>query len=315
MLFFAALLLGCTESPSDVYSGYAEAEYVRLSSPIGGYLQKIYLKRGDNVNRDAPIFVLEQETERAARDEATARLQHAVSGLANLQKGKRPDEIAAIAAQVAEAQSSYQLALANLTRQQQLQSANFIAPARLDEARAAVEGERARGNALRAQLRVARLGARSDEIEAAKEDIKTAQAQLAQADWRLAQKTQRSISSGSVADVLYREGEWVPGGSPIISILPPQNIKARFFVPQTVLGRLHLGQAVHLKCDGCAAPIPASISFIAHEAEYTSPLIYSKENRASLVFMIEARPTEADAKLLHPGQPLEIALLAAKAVK
>jgi HlyD family secretion protein len=79
------------------------------------------------------------------------------------------------------------------------------------------------------------------------------------------------------------------------------------------LGTLRLGQDVSLRCDGCGNPIPAKIIFISPSAEYTSPLIYSKENRATLVFMIEARPAPQDAARLHPGQPLEIRLTAPKA--
>jgi HlyD family secretion protein len=306
----AALLPGCNDRPPDFYSGYAEADYVRIASPIGGSLSKLYLQRGDQATANAPAFVLEQDSERAAREEASARLQRAQAQLSDLNKGKRPDEIAALQAQLAEGHAALTLANADLARQQQLQAAHFVSPAQLDSARAAVEREQARGNDLRAQIRVAQLGARSDAIAAARQDIKTAEAQLAQADWKLVQKTQRTITAGEVADVLYREGEWVPAGSPVISLLPPQNIKARFFVPQAVLGSLHIGQHATLQCDGCAAPIAASISFIATQAEYTSPLIYSKENRATLVFMIEARPAPAAAIQLHPGQPLEIRLSA-----
>jgi HlyD family secretion protein len=111
-----------------------------------------------------------------------------------------------------------------------------------------------------------------------------------------------------VVEVLYREGEWVPAGAAVVSLLPPANIKARFFLPQTRLGALAVGQDVSLQCDGCSAPIPAKVSFIAREAEYTAPLIYSKENRAALVFMVEARPSLSDARRLHPGQPLEVRL-------
>jgi len=98
----------------------------------------------------------------------------------------------------------------------------------------------------------------------------------------------------------------VPAGSPVVTLLPPGNIKARFFVSETRLGTLQTGQAVTLRCDGCGEPIAATISFIAREAEYTAPIIYSKENRASLVFMIEARPDPAAAQRLHPGQPIEV---------
>lgn len=302
----AALLTGCADKSDDFFSGYAEADYVRLAAPITGTLAKLHVNRGDKVARDAPAFVLEQESERAAREEAASRVERAQARLANLKKGKRPDEIAAVRSQLAQAKAALKLSMADLARQKPLLASGFISPARLDEARAAAARDQGRVNELGAELRVAQLGARADEIEAAEQDVKAAQAQLAQADWKLDQKTQRIPVAAIVADVLYREGELVPAGSPVVSLLPAENIKARFFVPEPVLGRLRLGQDVELSCDNCGAPIPADISYISRQAEYTSPLIYSKENRSTLVFMIEARPSIGNSQRLHPGQPLEI---------
>lgn len=311
----AALLTACTEQPAEYFPGYAEAEYVRLASPIAGTLVRLHVQRGDKVEQNAPAFVLEQESERAARMEAASRLQRAQAQLANLKKGRRPDEVAAVQAQLTQAQAALQLSSSNLARQQQLVADKFIAPSSLDEARSAAARDQARVNELKAQLRVARLGARSDEIDAAQQELKAAEAQLAQADWKLAQKTQRMPAGGDVVDVLYREGEFVPAGTPVVSLLPPQNIKARFFVPEPVLGRLRLGQEVVLACDGCAGTIAARISFLSPAPEYTSPLIYSKENRAALVFMVEARPVPQQARMLHPGQPLEVRLPETKAAR
>lgn len=312
VISLAALLLGCTDKPPDFFSGYAEADYVRLAPSVAGTLTKLSVKRGDKVAQGAAAFILEQESERAAYEEAASRVRRAQAQLENLKKGKRPDEVAAVQAQLAQAEAAFRLSSAELARQKKLLTAMFIAPSRLDEARSAMERDQAHVNELRAQLRVARLGARNDEIVAAEQDIKTAEAQLAQADWKLTQKTQRIPVASDVADVFYREGEWVPTGSPVISLLSPQNIKARFFVSESMLGSVHLDQDVALRCDGCGADIPAKISFIAHDAEYTSPLIYSKENRSTLVFMLEARPALDDARRLHPGQPLEIRFVAGK---
>ncbi|MFC3109833.1 HlyD family secretion protein [Undibacterium arcticum] len=300
------VLAACADQANDYYSGYAEADYVRIASPIAGTLAKLYLQRGDHADANAPAFVLEQDSERAAREQAAAQLQRAAAQLADAQKGRRPDEIAAVDAQLRQAQATATASAAELARQTSLIAGGAVSQSSLEQARAAAQRDRERVSELQAQLRINRLGARSDEIEAAQQDLKAAQAQLAQADWRLAQKTQRVPQAAEVADVLYREGEWVAAGSPVLSLLPPQNIKARFFVPETELGKLKLGQTVELRCDGCGAPIAARISFIAREAEYTSPLIYSKENRANLVFMLEARPAPTDALRLHPGQPLEI---------
>ena len=109
-----------------------------------------------------------------------------------------------------------------------------------------------------------------------------------------------------MTDTFFRVGEWVQAGQPVLALLPPGNVKARFFVPEGVVGRLQMGAAVNIVCDGCAAPIPAKISFISSRAEYTPPVIYSNAQRAKLVFMVEARPSAADGARLKPGQPVDV---------
>jgi HlyD family secretion protein len=100
----------------------------------------------------------------------------------------------------------------------------------------------------------------------------------------------------------------VPAGSPVASLLPPANRKLRFYVPEPLLGCLKVGQAVSVACDGCAAAIAATITFIVDRAEFTPPVLYSKDNRAKLVYLVEARPTVADAARLNPGQPVDVTL-------
>jgi HlyD family secretion protein len=307
-LLLALLLAACSDKPGGTYPGYVEADYVRLASPIAGTLTQLSLKTGDRVLHDAPAFVLEQEDERAAREEAAARVQQSQAQLNDLRKGKRPDEIKATQEQLAQANASLRLDARDLERQRQLIAAKFISPSHLDDAQAAVERDQAHVKELQADVRVTQLAARSDAIDAAQHELEGAQAQLAQANWKLTQKTQRVPVDAEVIDILYREGEWVAAGNPVVSLLPLQNIKARFFVPETVLGSLRLGEPVELACDHCGIPVVAKITYIAPQAEYTAPLIYSKENRSNLVFMIEARPNTDDALRLHPGQPLEIKL-------
>jgi len=302
----AVMLAGCARQDNDVFPGYAEAEYVRLTAPIGGTLTKVSVRRGDSVAANTPAFVLEQASEVAARQEAEFRVEHAKAQLADLQKGKRPDELAAARAQLAQANAALIQASADFARDQKLVADKFISPQRLDATKSAMQQARARVDELQAQLRVAQTGARADEIAAAEKDVRAAEAAYAQAGWKVDQKTQSTPVAGDVTDVLYREGEFVPAGYPVVTLLPPGNIKARFFVPETKLGSIKLGQPVTIRCDGCGAPINGTVSFIAPEAEYTAPIIYSKENRATLVFMIEAKPDINDARRLHPGQPLEL---------
>jgi HlyD family secretion protein len=113
--------------------------------------------------------------------------------------------------------------------------------------------------------------------------------------------------------VLARPGETMAAGAPVISILPPENIFVRFFVPETALAGLHRGEPVTFGCDGCPPGLVGTISFISPTAEYTPPVIYSESTRAKLVYAIEARPKPDQAALLNPGQPIEVGLATAGA--
>jgi HlyD family secretion protein len=287
-------LTSCKSAQEDAFPGYAEGEYVRIASAYAGSLQNLNVKRGDRVPESAPLFALEQESENAARSEAAARLAQAQARLANLGKGKRPEEVAAVRAQLAQAQASERLTQAELKRTQNLVNAAFLSLSKLDEVRSAHERDRARVSELTAQLKIAALAGRPDEIAAAQAEVK-------------AQKAQRAPRAALVADTFYSAGEWVQAGMPVVSLLPPENIKLKFFIPEAQRGALKIGQEVSVRCDGCQ-PVSAKISYVAPQAEYTSPLIYSKENRAALVFLVEARPKAEDAVKLHPGQPVEIKL-------
>jgi len=160
----------------------------------------------------------------------------------------------------------------------------------------------------RAQLATGKLGGRIDQILAAEDQVDAARASLQQAQWNLDQKFQASTLDAQVFDILHYVGEWVSAGSPVVKLLPPANIKVRFFIPQTDLGKIAVGQKVTVRCDGCRQSFTGQISFIFPQAEYTPPVIYSQTFRAKLVFMVEARFDPETAKLLKPGQPVDVVL-------
>ena len=301
-----AVLAACADEGPRIYQGYAEGEYVRVAAPFAGTLQSLAVKRGAQVKAGDPLFALEQENEAAARREAKERLRNAEAQLANLKKGKRAPELDAIRAQLAQAEAALKLSAVQLKRQEQLVAQNFISKERLDEARTAYDRDTQRVAELRAQLATARLAARPDEIKAAEYSVEAAKAALAQAEWRLAQKSVKAPVAGLVQDTHYVLGEWVTANAPVVSLLPPQNIKVRFFVRETELGAVKVGQKLAVTCDGCAAPLAAEVSFISPQAEFTPPVIYSRQERAKLVYLVEARPAADDATKLHPGQPVEV---------
>ena len=128
------------------------------------------------------------------------------------------------------------------------------------------------------------------------------------AKWAFDQKQQFAPADAPVHDTLYRRGEWVAAGNPVVALLPPENLKVRFFVPQEKLPQIKVGQSVSIACDGAAHVFNAVVNYISTQAEYTPPVIYSRETRAELVFMIEAKFSPADAADMRPGQPVDVRL-------
>jgi HlyD family secretion protein len=142
-----------------------------------------------------------------------------------------------------------------------------------------------------------------DDADAA---LRTAEARLNSAKTRLERRRVNSPDAGTIQEVYFRGGEQVPSGRPIVSLLPPGNVRVRFFVPQAMLPTVHIGDRISVRCDGCAADLVARVSFISAQAEFTPPVIYSQEERARMVFRVEAMPERpAD---LRVGQPVSVAL-------
>ncbi|WP_028079269.1 HlyD family secretion protein [Solimonas soli] len=301
----AMLLSACGRAPP-AYQGYVEGEFVYVASSQAGRLEALAVRRGDSVQAGAPLFRLEATLEAAARQQAARQFGAAQAQLADLQTGKRAPEVAVVRAQLAQALAAARNAAEQLRRDQALIDTGAVARAQLDASRAQADSAAARVDELRRQLEVAGLPGREQQLAAAAAQAEAARAALAQADWRLAEKTLAAPDAGRVYDTLYRKGEWVAAGSPVVRLLPPGNIKLRFFVPERALGALRVGQGVRLHCDGCARDVAATIRYVSSEAEYTPPVIYSNETRDKLVFMVEAWPAPQDAAQLHPGQPVTV---------
>lgn len=299
-------LLGCKRPPSNLLQGYVEGEFVYVSSPLAGKLTKLNVQRGAQVKEGDVLFALEDVAETAARDEASHRLQQAKNTLEDAKKGKRPTEIASLEAQLKQSREVLALSEIELARQLELTKSGAVAVDSTDQARSTNVQSRQRVEQLEADLKTAALGMRSDAVAALEAEVKAREAALAKAAWDLSQKQQNAPQAGVVNDTLYRAGEMVVAGRPVVSLLPPANIKVRTFVPETRLTTLKVGDAVKVRLDGVAEALSAKVSFIAPQAEYTPPVIYSQENRSKLVFMIELRFDDAVAAKLHPGQPVDV---------
>jgi len=303
----AKILPACAQA-ANAAVGYIEGEYVNVAPIDVARIATEYVRRGDKLKAGDRIATLETTDAEIAVQNADAALSEANAQLANILYGRRPEEIAAIEADLKAAQVQQDDALRTLNRRKDLNSRGFASQADLDSAQTAFDVARSRATSLAANLAVAKLPARDDEILAAKAKAGQARAALDNAEWRLEQRQLVAPAAGYVSDIVRRVGDVAGPSAPVVSFLPDNAVKVKFYVPEAALSSLRLGQTLNVRCDGCEPGLRAAITYIAREPEFTPPVIYSLESRQTLVYLIEARAAADKPLRLQPGQIVDVEL-------
>lgn len=306
VLVLMAAASGCTKGTDGALQGYVEGEFVFVASPGAGELEKLHVQRGGAVKPGDLLFALENTVERTAVERQEGLLIRSEAMLADERKGQRPSEIASLEAQLEQARASRQLSEIEFQRIEKLVPSGAASVNALDRTRASLLQDTQRVAQLEADLQTARLGAREDRVAAAEADVRTLKAQLEKARWDREQKQQAATAAGRVFDTLFREGEWVAAGLPVVVLLPPENVKVRTFVPEQQVGSVKVGATAIVEVDGVANPLQGKVTFVSPRAEYTPPVVFSRESRAKLVFLVEIRFAPEIAATLHPGQPVDV---------
>jgi len=298
--------IGLFGSGAVAYQGYVEGEYVFAASQIAGKLESLYVSRGQNILAGEVLFTLEHAAESAALAEARAKADRSEAALDDLLKAKRPPELEALKAQRDQAEAAFRLATITYERDlKQLQS-KAVSQATVDADKAAMDQARGKLAEAEAALAAGRLSiGRDDAIRAAQAEVTASKAALEQAQWRLDQKSVVAPAAAFVFDTLYRPGEYIPAGQPVVSLLPPENIKVRFFVPEKDLSSIKPGMKVMVRINGDKEERAAKINYISPRAEFSPPQLYNRDNRERLLFMIEASPLSSP-EAFHPGQPVDV---------
>lgn len=265
VLFALLFLAGCGQKHDTAWLGYGEGDYASIAPPQGGWLTSLDVQRGEILKEGDLLFSLDDTSQVAARNEALANLNQAEASLA-------------------QEKANFVFTQTELRRQRGLVHANAASVDALDQA---VNNEK------QSEAHVADLQGQIDQMQAA----------LESAEYDLSQRQIVSLTSGTVQDIYYQQGEYVAAATPVVEILPPANIYVRFFVPEADFSKIYMGEKVIISCDGCK-PMKATITFIANQEEYTPPVIFSNDVRQKLVFKVEAR---APGGLpIHPGQPVDV---------
>ena len=260
------LLAGCGQSSDRAWLGYAEGDYAFISAPQAGWVTHVAVDRGSRVKKGDLLFKLDDTSQIAARDSAQAAIAQAQG-------------------QLVQAEANLDYAHSTFERQTGLMRADASTRQNYDLAKSNYET---------AQAQVVQIEAAENQARAA----------LANALYQLSQRDVVSRTTGRVQDVYFRQGEYAPAMTPIVSVLPPQNIYVRFFVPENEFAKIHVGDKVKIDCDGCAKNIVATVTFIASQEEFTPPVIFSVTSRKQLVFKIEARAP--GGLKLNPAQPVDV---------
>jgi HlyD family secretion protein len=310
-LILSIAAAGCGRPDEAAWQGYVEAEYTYVAPLEAGRIIALHVQRGDEVQADQPLFALEHDAEWAARDRAAAELAEAQADLADRRKGDRLEDLAIIEAQLDEARASMALSVPRLQRREKMVQGTIIGEEELDEAKSAILADRGNIAEYEARLAEAKLPARVDQIAVAERLVEARQAALADAEWRLSRRQEKAPAAGRVEDVFFRLGETASAGQGVVSLLTPDKLKLRFFVPEPALASIAVGQKIAVTCDGCAPNLTATISFIARAAEFTPPVIYSLTRREKLVFLVEAKPDDL-SQPWHPGLPVDVRPLPAQ---
>jgi HlyD family secretion protein len=302
----SALFNTCAPTPPFA-TGYVEGEYVLVAPVAVAQIDALSVKRGDRVEAGQPLVEMERRDAEIALNEAEAAEAQAASQLANLREGRRPEEIRVIEATLASAKAQFEEADRAKVRFQSLAARGAATTAQADDAATAASVARARLAEAEANLAVARLPARPQEIAAAEAALAGARAARAKAEWNLSKRRLTAPAPGVVNDLIRDAGEIAGPSAPVLSILPDGAVKLRLYVPEPKIAGIGLGTRLEVHCDGCAAGETATVTYVSDAPEFTPPVIYSLQNRQTLVFLIEARP-DPESTALKPGQIVDVAL-------
>ncbi|HEY8592859.1 MAG TPA: HlyD family efflux transporter periplasmic adaptor subunit [Sphingomicrobium sp.] len=277
-------------------SGYVVSDNLDMAAPVSGTVESVAVTDGQRVTPGQALFRIAPATLEAQGQQASANISATVT-------------------QIATAQANLTQALANVTANAAAAERARSDLARLEAVRrddpAAVAGKDL--DAARAAYREAQAAvvAARKAADARRAEIGAAQAQTRQAeggkrsvDIQMAQLSPSAPAAGRVSQVYYQQGEWVAANQPVVSIIPDAKVKLRFFVPEKAVAKYQPGKTVRFSCDGCAQGLSGRIRYVSPDPEFTPPVIFSRESRDRMVFMVEA--LVANGGKLNPGQPVEV---------
>jgi HlyD family secretion protein len=289
------MLLG-SSSQERMLSGYIEGENLYLASPVAGTVASVAAVEGTRVAAGQPMFSVDPATLTAQGQQAQAGVDAARTQIATAEANARQAE-----AEIAAASADSERARRDLARLLSVKSDDpaAVAGKDVDAARAALKAAEARVAAARKTA-----DARRAQVSAARAQVAEAVGGQREVQIRVNQLSPVAPAAARVDEVFFQPGEWVSANQPVVSLLPDARVKVRFFVPEQQVARYRPDKKVRFSCDGCAGRLDATIRYVSPRPEFTPPIIFSRDSRDRLVFMVEAYPDKPAN--LQPGLPVDV---------
>ena len=295
---------GCDKKAHQV-QGYIEGDYTYISAQASGTLQMLAVHRGESIKQNQLLFQLNPNPQNYQLEQARAQKDQAQSDFDDLVKGARSPEIDALIAKEQAAQASTEYAKKVLDRQKQLRVQGYNSIENLNLAEQNYQTSLADLHAAKANIDNANLPARTDQIFAASSAVQAAVANSNALIWQVDQKQQVAPFDAVVADTYFNPSENVAANEPVISLIRPQDMYVIFYVDVKTRAALSVGETITLKANETHQSIQGKINYLATDAMYTPPLIYSEKTMQDLVFEVHASLPE-DHFVFWPGQPVEV---------
>jgi HlyD family secretion protein len=247
-------------------NGRIEAERVAVATKYAGRIAEILVKEGDFVERGAPI----------ARMDTAELLAEVAAAKAKTRQAEQA--IGQAKAQLMMRQAELKLAAVELQRAQTLKQRDFTSASTVDQRQA--ERDVATAAVINAEAAIG-------DAEAARD---AAEASAAQLQAILNDMSMTAPVSGRVEYKLAQPGEVLAAGGQIVTLLDLTDVYMTIFLPTPLAGRVGLGSEARIVLD--AAPdyvVPATVSFVAAEAQFTPKFVETDNEREKLMYRIKLR--------------------------
>ena len=296
--------------PKDKYlQGQMEARRVLVAGKVPGRIEKLLVREGQTVKKNALVAVINSPEIEAKKMQAQGALGAAKAQANKAKNGARSEDVKALKAMAARAQDAANLAKNTYERVQKLYNEGVLPLQKRDEAETQMKASQGAADAARAQSEMALAGARDEDKEAAEALVKQAEGANAEVNAYLEETKIKSPIAGEVTLKVVEEGEVVGAGMPVIAVTDLKDAWAVFHLREDFLKNVTKGKTFVLPVPALNAAVEMEVSYIAPVGDYATWKSSKESGGFDLkTFEVRLRPT-LEVENLRPGMsvlfPLE----------